>query len=910
MRKNLFSAFTCTGTLLLGLGTADRVAAASCPTSKTALLVWYLAWDENYDTLGGTDAAPSDRSALLSAINAYSGPPINEVWSIEEHDIIAIPNSFNLASLPTAMSGKGIVFFWSHGLDGGVNLEYHATESAANTARTTYTTTGGYQDDDVIVRGPLQGVNAHPYTLRVMPSGISRKLNTNDATGLVYPAACFVGSGVSSWTCAVFIGYQQDPTYRNAGSDLRKVAGQFGCMLPGSNTIGAAITSDMTAATGINYTGDWSWTLSCNCSCDNPAARFPRTGAFEDKVWGQITTHSSAALSIVGFHSRDDWPLRGTVVREVKPMENDGQHVYAESGLQGTGYSFFCWTEEEKSGRRSWSEPFEVTTRPDDWDDIVAAPRIREHTDSHDEMPTTVREVWFSEDGTVLSEKPASKTADPHASSNPYQGTDIFLLSMSVGDAGRLATEKANLEAIDPSWIVRTYGCAPRVTVAAQEQTAKGVRDLNIAYNNWCAQHPGECTRTYPETPIMGLIGSRATSPDEVEFATFPDSYDRCWGPTGAGNCSDAGAGADFLVGSSPFEDLPVYLVPAATQGEVANLRASALRYEDPTHLSRIRTRAIFLLGDRYHGAIQDGPNEAFENLEDALTEEGVPAHKLHASSYSAGSYAARRADFGAWVNAGASLIAGVGGVTSPLYWPGDFAYLLSVALQSGITRWESLLTTPQTVLALLPSCFSALDPFDDRSLAEKGLFASPSGTTIGFALAHMNAGYDFQHALWLEIVGLAYRDAAVGTPWPRIIFDAKYRAAAQYPALTDYLRSAVSLGTCIRKRPAPTISDVKEEEEGEYPINESVLRLVVNGRTQPTFEFVLQRADEVLLVVHDARGRAVATVYSQRAEAGWRQVTWNGRDRNGNLMSSGVYFAKLHTRQNGEATARAVIVR
>jgi hypothetical protein len=61
-------------------------------------------------------------------------------------------------------------------------------------------------------------------------------------------------------------------------------------------------------------------------------------------------------------------------------------------------------------------------------------------------------------------------------------------------------------------------------------------------------------------------------------------------------------------------------------------------------------------------------------------------------------------------------------------------------------------------------------------------------------------------------------------------------------------------------------------------------------------------------LSLFDVAGRQVATLASGRFEAGYRSVVWDGRDRSGTRLASGVYFLRLVTAGN-RATAKVVVV-
>ncbi|MCH7498026.1 MAG: T9SS type A sorting domain-containing protein [Candidatus Marinimicrobia bacterium] len=54
------------------------------------------------------------------------------------------------------------------------------------------------------------------------------------------------------------------------------------------------------------------------------------------------------------------------------------------------------------------------------------------------------------------------------------------------------------------------------------------------------------------------------------------------------------------------------------------------------------------------------------------------------------------------------------------------------------------------------------------------------------------------------------------------------------------------------------------------------------------------EAAVEVRLVVYDLLGREVARLLDRRVEPGYHQVTWDGRDRNGRQLPTGVYIARL----------------
>jgi hypothetical protein len=58
--------------------------------------------------------------------------------------------------------------------------------------------------------------------------------------------------------------------------------------------------------------------------------------------------------------------------------------------------------------------------------------------------------------------------------------------------------------------------------------------------------------------------------------------------------------------------------------------------------------------------------------------------------------------------------------------------------------------------------------------------------------------------------------------------------------------------------------------------------------------ELFLAEAGPATVAVYDVRGRRVATLLDTSLGAGIHRVSWDGRDQNGESLSSGVYFMRL----------------
>jgi|GEM_PF-4006400 len=75
------------------------------------------------------------------------------------------------------------------------------------------------------------------------------------------------------------------------------------------------------------------------------------------------------------------------------------------------------------------------------------------------------------------------------------------------------------------------------------------------------------------------------------------------------------------------------------------------------------------------------------------------------------------------------------------------------------------------------------------------------------------------------------------------------------------------------------------------------------------TLTFDAAQAGSVTIAVYDVSGRLVATLLNARVEVGRHHVEWNGKNSNGSLVPSGIYFYRMKT-AGYEATKKMILVR
>ena len=61
--------------------------------------------------------------------------------------------------------------------------------------------------------------------------------------------------------------------------------------------------------------------------------------------------------------------------------------------------------------------------------------------------------------------------------------------------------------------------------------------------------------------------------------------------------------------------------------------------------------------------------------------------------------------------------------------------------------------------------------------------------------------------------------------------------------------------------------------------------------------DFALPKTGEAVITIYNILGQEVTTLVNQRLDYGYHTVTWQGTDRAGRPVSSGVYFSELRAR-------------
>ena len=106
---------------------------------------------------------------------------------------------------------------------------------------------------------------------------------------------------------------------------------------------------------------------------------------------------------------------------------------------------------------------------------------------------------------------------------------------------------------------------------------------------------------------------------------------------------------------------------------------------------------------------------------------------------------------------------------------------------------------------------------------------------------------------------------------------------------------SGIRSGFLVYPFRAPLSTGIQANGEKGLPATYELMQNYPNPfNPATTIQFALPRASSVRLEVYNVLGQEVALLADEVRPAGYHTVVWNGRNRNGTSVSSGVYIFRL----------------
>ena len=213
-----------------------------------------------------------------------------------------------------------------------------------------------------------------------------------------------------------------------------------------------------------------------------------------------------------------------------------------------------------------------------------------------------------------------------------------------------------------------------------------------------------------------------------------------------------------------------------------------------------------------------------------------------------------------------------------------------------------------------------------DDSPADRGLHGGPLAVTAGPAAVGGLSGEIVDevevHLSWTAVDGavlyVVYRDsAAVFIPSPDLACGTVEAPLCEFQDTPPGGNWYYVVGAVDADDRAGGFSGRYEVSMGLSPVGDSSLpqALAITGvapnpfNPRTTVFFDLPRASAISLQVYDLRGRHVATLHQGDLPAGRHSAVWEGKDRSGRPVATGIYFVRL---QDGRdcRTAKAVLAK
>ena len=111
-------------------------------------------------------------------------------------------------------------------------------------------------------------------------------------------------------------------------------------------------------------------------------------------------------------------------------------------------------------------------------------------------------------------------------------------------------------------------------------------------------------------------------------------------------------------------------------------------------------------------------------------------------------------------------------------------------------------------------------------------------------------------------------------------------------------------------------VTGVDDADGESAPIDAALPKNFILSQNYPNpfnpttvIEFSLFKADEVTLSIYNARGQQIYSHKQKYAQPGTYVFKWNGTDKNGNHVGSGIYFYQMRT-QKGQEARKMLLIR
>lgn len=143
---------------------------------------------------------------------------------------------------------------------------------------------------------------------------------------------------------------------------------------------------------------------------------------------------------------------------------------------------------------------------------------------------------------------------------------------------------------------------------------------------------------------------------------------------------------------------------------------------------------------------------------------------------------------------------------------------------------------------------------------------------------------------LWTRMKGGFYHDGRFAALEDVIDhYNSHFNLSLSSDEKTDLVEYLKSLGD------QEVVTSISDKSSGINPVNYNLYQNYPNPfNPGTTIKYDLKKNENVVLDIYSISGERVARLVDQQQNSGTHEIRWNGRNDNGSLVSSGIYFYRL----------------
>jgi hypothetical protein len=375
---------------------------------------------------------------------------------------------------------------------------------------------------------------------------------------------------------------------------------------------------------------------------------------------------------------------------------------------------------------------------------------------------------------------------------------------------------------------------------------------------------------------------------NQVGVSYFTDPSGACYFGD-ATLCPTEDGAADFDYDN--LSDMQLARLPLTHRWKVAR---SVENFLNKAISSSPTDRALLTVGDyEWQGSSPEGLPELMDELIDEFQANGYETRYMRETDYGRYDYLEKQLDTADSLNEGVDIVVNIGTVSNRNRIAGDFIQK-AVEPKWNMDWLDNSGARPFVLFG--PTCdvadFDRNASIYDPILAELFLCNEPQKPAAVAWISHGRGNWGSWYRIFAEeFVTWLFSGHTIDVL--DCYWKAKESCWIKHPEMHNFLRGLFYLGWPVSLKGTCT-SGV--EQSSPAPGSLTLMSMPNPSTSGVKLRFALPEAAAVKLQVFDVMGRLVAVLADGRYQDGWHQLTWTGRNTDGQRIAPGIYFARLST--------------